>query len=438
MSINIGTIQTINLADIILDQRARKEMGNLDETENSMKKYGLLQPLVVQKISDNSYLLLAGGRRYAILKRNNIQQVHARIFLEKLSELEIKSIELAENVYRKDFEPHEHDALVSEIHTIHQKFHGVKLSGPNQKGWSMEDTSKLTGITKGAVSEAIKRAKAREQFPELFENCKTQKDATKIIQKMNETLVKNIMAEKIKNNNTNNTIANLSKSFIIKDFFEGVKDIPDEIMHLVEIDPPYAIDILKNKKNDESSHHYKLSSYNEIDKEEYQIFLAKLFAECYRVMTEHSWLVCWFAPEPWFEIVYQELNNAGFTTNRMCGMWNKGTGQNKWPEIYLSNSYEMFFYAWKGRPVINNARINVFNHQPIPAGQKIHETERPVELMKDIYNTFAFPRSRILIPFLGSGNGLIAAHQLDISAVGFELGRVYKDSFLVKLNNMEL
>jgi DNA modification methylase len=58
-------------------------------------------------------------------------------------------------------------------------------------------------------------------------------------------------------------------------------------------------------------------------------------------------------------------------------------------------------------------------------------------MMKDIYETFVGPNTRLLIPFLGSGNGLIAAHELGISASGFELSKAYKDSFLVKVSNIQ-
>ena len=154
-------------------------------------------------------------------------------------------------------------------------------------------------------------------------------------------------------------------------------------------------------------------------------------------MAEHSWLICWFAPEPWFEVIYKELISAGFDTTRMCGIWVKPTGQSKRPEIRLANSYEMFFYAWKGKPALNKAgSTNVFKISPVPPQEKTHPTERPVELMQTIYDVFAFPGSRVLIPFLGSGNGLIAAHNLGMSAVGFELSKSYRDSFLVKISKM--
>jgi len=131
--------------------------------------------------------------------------------------------------------------------------------------------------------------------------------------------------------------------------------------------------------------------------------------------------------------------NAGFNSTRMCGIWTKPSGQSKRPEMHLANAYEMFFYAWKGRPAINKAgRSNIFSFPPVLPQQKTHPTERPIELMKEIYETFAFPGSRVLIPFLGSGSGLIAASQLDMSPIGFELGKGYRDSFLVKLHSMSV
>jgi site-specific DNA-methyltransferase (adenine-specific) len=124
----------------------------------------------------------------------------------------------------------------------------------------------------------------------------------------------------------------------------------------------------------------------------------------------------------------------------MCGIWVKpGTGQNMNPTIKLSNTYEMFFYASKGSPALNKAgRSNVFQHQTVPPAQKVHPTERPIELMKDIYETFSWSGSRILIPFLGSGNGILAANDLNMSPIGFELSKGYKDSFLVRVNNISM
>lgn len=335
-------------------------------------------------------------------------------------------------------EYYELDKLTLEIHTLQQSIHGTKAPGPNQQGWSVEDTGDMIGgVSKATVSQSIKRAQLREHCPELFEGCKNASDAMKVISKIDEAIVKQAIAKNLETKTDNKLLSQLSKVFILKDFFEGVKEIPNGIMHLVEIDPPYAIDIKEAKKKDNISQ-YTLEDYNEISSDKYILFMRNVFKECYRVMADHSWLICWFAPEPWFNDIYNELLSAGFETTRMCPVWIKPSGQTKRPEMHLPNSYEMFFYAWKGRPAIARPRgSNIFNHPPVPPQQKTHPTERPIELMKDIYETFAFPGSRILIPFLGSGNGLIAAHQAGMTGVGFETGKGHKDSFLVKVNGMK-
>ncbi|MCK4308180.1 ParB N-terminal domain-containing protein [candidate division WOR-3 bacterium] len=436
---NVGKVAMVPIKEIEVGERARKEMGDLDELEVSMHKSGLIAPLAVKETNNGNYFLLAGERRLFVLLKNKVEEIPVRIYSEDISEFEIKTIELAENFFRKDFESHEYDNLVRETHNLQQEIHGEKISTlADAEGWGMKETAEMIGKTKGYVSSAIRRADARDAFPDLFHGCKTQKDANKILDKLNEAVVKDVLAKKIEQESIAPDKQQLMNNFVLKDFFEGVKEIPDESMHLVEIDPPYAINIDGLGKGSSAKKDYSYGgSYNEVDYGDYRNFLAKTFHRCYKVMTEHSWLICWFAPEPWFEDVYILLHDAGFNCHRMCGIWTKSSGQSKRPEIHLANSYEMFFYAWKGRPALAKpGRSNIFNFSPVPPQYKTHPTERPVELMKEIYETFAFPGSRVLIPFLGSGNGLLAAQAVGMSAVGFELSKEYRDSFLVKIYKM--
>lgn len=440
MTIEVGRVAMIPIASIEIGDRARQELGDLSDLECSLKESGLIQPLAVCELDDGRFKLLAGERRYTVLLSNQVYNVPVRIYPPNISELEMKMIEKAENFYRKDMEYYEYDALVLEIHNLQQSIHGEAAPGPGHVGHTLKDTGEMFGITNASVSTAIKRAEAREAFPELFENCKTAKDATQVIKKMDEAIVKQTIAEKLEREKSEGTtLKKLANSYILGDFFEGVKKIPNEVIHFVEIDPPYAITLEKSRKKKGGESIHQFGDYNEVDKKDYPTFICKVLTECYRVMTSDSWLVCWFAPEPWFETIYNTLLSVGFQTTRMCGIWTKPspTVQNMQPTIRLSNSYEMFFYAWKGRPALNKpGRLNNFAFQQVPSQQKTHPTERPVELMKDIYETFAFPGSRVLIPFLGSGNGLIAAYQLGMSAMGFELSKGYRDSFLVKVHGM--
>jgi len=443
-NINVGIVGMVPLESIIVDDRAREVMGDLDALEANIKESGLIAPLAVMEIEDGTFRLLAGERRYTILKRNGVEMVPARIYDYELPEIEMKIIEKSENFFRKDMEWWELDKLTLEITRIQQELKGVKAPGPSAPGWSLKDTGEMIGgVSTFTVSQSIHRAEVREKFPDLFDSCRTASDATKVIKKMDEALIKHAIAEDIASKKGNKSITELSKTFIIKNFFEGVKDIPNGVFHLVEIDPPYGIDLRDTKKSDGESQ-YQMEEYNEVPKSTYMqgdgkdwLGMDEVFKQSYRTMADHSWLICWFGPEPWFTDIFNSIIKAGFETTRMCGIWTKRTGQTKQPETKLANAYEMFFYAWKGRPALNKqGHSNIFDYPPVPSAGKSHPTERPVDLMQDLYETFAFPGSRVFIPFLGSGNGLLAAHALGLSALGFELSKGYKDSFLVKAHNM--
>ena len=446
MTISVGRVGMVGPAQIIVtEDRAREIMGDLDELESSLKESGLISPLAVKDNKDGTFTLLAGERRFTILSRNQVPEIPVRIYDQDLSDIEMKVIEKSENFFRKDMEFWELDKLTLEIHRMQQTLHGVKAPGPGSVGWSVEDTGDMIGgVSKATVSQAIKRAELREQLPEIFDGCKTAADALKVIKKIDEAIIQQVIAKQVESKaEAGSAISQLAKAFIIKSCFVGIKEIPAGVFHLVEIDPPYAIKIMEQKKAEGESQYVK-ADYNEILADVYMngdgrdwLGMKFLFKECYRVMTEHSWLLCWFGPEPWFEEMYQAIKEAGFETTRMCPIWIKPSGQTKQPETRLPNAYEMFFYAWKGRPAIARQRGgNTFVYSPVPPQQKSHPTERPIEMMRDIYETFAFQGSRVLIPFVGSGSGLIAAHQLGMTGVGFELTKAYKDSFLVRVHGM--
>jgi DNA modification methylase len=181
-----------------------------------------------------------------------------------------------------------------------------------------------------------------------------------------------------------------------------------------------------------------MGSYNEIKPGEYLTFLDRCFAECYRVMTPDSWLIVWFGPEPWFDAIFQLLRKYNFEGLRMPGIWVKEgqTGQSKRPDMYMANNYEMFFYVRKGHPTIKKqGRPNNFNYMPVKASEKEHPTEKPIEMYMDLLEVFALPGMRGLVPFLGSGNSLLAMENLGIQGFGYELSADRKDGFTLKVFN---
>ena len=52
----------------------------------------------------------------------------------------------------------------------------------------------------------------------------------------------------------------------------------------------------------------------------------------------------------------------------------------------------------------------------------------------DVLDCFGYKGSTVLVPFLGSGNTLLAANNKDMNAFGYELSETYRNEFVLKVH----
>ncbi len=85
-------------------EQARKffDEKKLLELSESIKEYGILQPLVLRKDGD-SFLIIAGERRYRAAKKAGLKEVPALI--KEVSKEDADKISLIENIQRQDLNP---------------------------------------------------------------------------------------------------------------------------------------------------------------------------------------------------------------------------------------------------------------------------------------------------------------------------------------------
>lgn len=100
------------------DQPRKKfEEESLQELANSIKQFGVLQPLIVQERKDY-YEIIAGERRWRAAKLAGLKEVP--VIIRKMSDQEIVEISLIENIQRENLNPMEEAAayrrLITEFH----------------------------------------------------------------------------------------------------------------------------------------------------------------------------------------------------------------------------------------------------------------------------------------------------------------------------------
>lgn len=415
-------VRFVKLADIKEGRRYREDYGDLSGMVASIREKGVLQPITLS----SDLTLLAGGRRLRSAREAGLLEIPALI-REISGEVDLREIELIENIIRKDLTWDEEANLIREIDRLYKS---------KQTDWSLRKTANLLDKGVATVSRAVKLADALDRIPELAD-VKTADDALKVIGKMEEQIITAELRRRQESDSLARGVKAMLKladqSYIVGDTFKGLSGLKnDGKIDIIECDPPYGIDLsaLKRGKEEVTSN---VRTYNEVPGDKYEKFLTSLAYELYRVAARDSWLIFWYGPT-WHTQVLGALRTAGWAVDDIPCIWVKSQGQTNAPEYYLARAYEPFFLCRKGKPIlVKRGRLNVFQF-PGDAGQvKYHPTQRPIALMEELLGTLGVDLQTVLVPFLGSGVTIRAAYRLGMRAYGWDISGEYKDKFMLSI-----
>lgn len=147
--------------------------SELRELANSIKKHGVIQPIVVSPKTKDRYKLVAGERRWRAAQKAGLKTIPALVrTLEELEQLEIAMIE---NVQRVDLSPIEQALSIEKLHqqfnmsydSIAQRL-GKALSTVNNIARLLQlPTNAIEALNKKSITEGHARAiLSLKDFPE--------------------------------------------------------------------------------------------------------------------------------------------------------------------------------------------------------------------------------------------------------------------------------
>lgn len=424
--------ETIPFSSIIIKDRAREEMGDIEDLALSIKEKGLLQNLVV----DQNYRLLAGGRRHAALTLLKVTEVTVNV-VKTTSEIDPIEIELLENLARKDMEWPEQVKLVQKMHDYYSE---------KEEGWTQSKTADILERSVGSVNQLLQLAEGMKALPDLA-NEKSEGDAfrkmTTIFEKLTMTELKDRLEKRNSEDSVQDQIEDIKKNYIIGDAIEGMKELPSEDPTLIfaEVDTPYAIDLNETKK--QAGPVDNMNKYHEVSKTNFPAFTKEVVTELYRILPPSATFVFWYALE-WHDMIYTTLDEAGFIVDPIPCIWTKKNGQTNREKTLLARGYETFFYGRKPGSNIGlskKGRLNIFDFQTVPGAFKRHPTQKPIAIMQEIIETFCLsmdPEKRIIVPFMGSGVTYLAAKKLGLTVFGWDLEEEYRDKLLLSIQGEDI
>lgn len=178
------------------------------------------------------------------------------------------------------------------------------------------------------------------------------------------------------------------------DCMEAMKEIPDKYFDLVVADPPYGIGAVNMNRGNSVIKPNKEKHWDDaIPTEDY-------FDELFRVSKNQ---VIWGG------------NYFYLPPTRCVLVWDKG-------ETMYNRSFAELEMAWTSF----NESARIFKCSPIDA-TRIHPTQKPIALYKWIYQRFTKIGDKVLDTNLGSGSSRIAAYDMGLDFVGFEIDKEYFD-----------
>ena len=128
--------------------------GKIDELSQSIKQKGLILPILVKKIDENNYQIIAGERRWRASQKAGLHDVP--VIIKNLDDKEILEIALIENMQREDLNPIEEAEGIARLQ--------------DEFKYTQEELSNILGKSRPQISNTIRLLKLPQKVKEFVQN----------------------------------------------------------------------------------------------------------------------------------------------------------------------------------------------------------------------------------------------------------------------------
>lgn len=467
---------------IIIPERLRKAYGDIDGLAESIARLGLIQPIVLNRESDGSYSLLAGGRRLtAILALGWEWLEHGKGFVYKteLSPAARLELELEENVQRLDMTWQERAVSIRQIHSLK-----CQVSAEEGDEWGHDETGKLLNMARSHVSNILRVAREIELGnTEVIAASGVREALTTILkQKENEGLAylaKQNLAQQylpVKDAATSPTqraegetpaeyeerierlgdegdeqreanelspeetihpveSIQISNRFLNTDCLKFLRSIPDDGLDAHTLsDPPFAIDMDNIQQAGGGMNIESVRETHDVDKN--KSLLCDFIEELFRATKPGKYAVLFCDPQHW-EWLRSFAEKVGWKTQRWPLVWTKlHQCQNMSAQYNFTKATEFALVLRKGDAMLAQAAprnwmdaSNIIVKRLLPD----HPFVKPFDLWQWIAFKIALAGETIYEPFMGRGSMPLALLDVGYRVIGTEIDEQHYNSAIVSI-----
>jgi ParB family transcriptional regulator, chromosome partitioning protein len=184
MENTISYIAVDSISPNLYQPRKVFDEESIQELAQSIKVYGIIQPLSVRKIDDNNYELIAGERRLRAAKEAGLSKVPA--IIANINDKDSAAIALLENLQREDLNFYEEALAYHNLIKVHS--------------YTQEQLSEVIGKKQSTIANKLRILKLDEKIiSTIIDNKLTERHARALLKMPTDELRNEILEIVIKN-----------------------------------------------------------------------------------------------------------------------------------------------------------------------------------------------------------------------------------------------
>lgn len=420
----------IKVADIIVERNARQrsEIGDVTDLAESIKKLGLINPIIITT-TGSIHKLVAGERRLEAHKLLGWDTIEATSRAD-LSPTQLYLLELDENIKRQDISWEDQAEAILKYHeilngTIEATAEAVGL----KPSWTAQNIRVARELRAGnpkvmaasgttAASNIVDRLDERAQEAEM-----STIDTDVLVSEPEMDLAPSATAPPLTTAPTGSVIytPGIQPPIQTADFIKWLETYKGKPFNFIHCDFPYGIN---HDKSDQGKSE-QWGTYK--DTPEHYWTLCKALAENKdKLLYGSAHIMFWFSMNYYAETIAL-FEAAGFMVQPFPLVWHKTDGKGIVPDFKRGprRVYETaLLMSWGDRKILDV----VDNTYGCPTSKTFHLSEKPEPMLKHFFRMFVDGYSEVLDPTAGSGNALIAAARLGAKrVVGLEIDKRMTD-----------
>ena len=172
-------VRLVEIEKIKSELISRTEKGDIDELARNLAKTGQINPVLLRKLSDGSYQVIAGARRVEAARKAGMKTIEAKIV--ECDELTALNFALSENVFRKDLTDYEIAQIIQRM--IQQGLKASEVAAKLGKSPAWVSTKLKVLEAPEPVKQAVAAGKITAEHARKLSKITDEKQLEKAIEK---------------------------------------------------------------------------------------------------------------------------------------------------------------------------------------------------------------------------------------------------------------